>query len=130
MNCPVCRDQTLTMTERSGVEIDYCPKCRGIWLDRGELDKLLERAASPAQGMPMAAAPSAPAPPPVVGQPSPAPYRRRDDDSVDEDYEDYQKRQRAAGYPPQPHAPHAPHGHPQGYPRKRKSWLGEILDFD
>lgn len=44
MNCPV--DGTaLMMTTREGVEIDYCPKCRGIWLDRGELDKLIERAA-------------------------------------------------------------------------------------
>ncbi len=45
MKCPNCDDQTLTMSERQGVEIDYCPKCRGVWLDRGELDKLLERAA-------------------------------------------------------------------------------------
>ena len=42
MNCPV--DGTLlSMSERSGVEIDYCPKCRGVWLDRGELDKIIER---------------------------------------------------------------------------------------
>ena len=45
MRCPNCVDQTLTMSERQGVEIDYCPKCRGVWLDRGELDKLIERAA-------------------------------------------------------------------------------------
>ena len=45
MKCPQCIDQTLVMTERQNVEIDYCPSCRGIWLDRGELDKLLERAA-------------------------------------------------------------------------------------
>ncbi len=43
MNCPV-DNETLQMTERSGVEVDYCPRCRGIWLDRGELDKILERA--------------------------------------------------------------------------------------
>lgn len=42
MKCPI--DGTdLVMTERSGVEIDYCPECRGIWLDRGELDKIIER---------------------------------------------------------------------------------------
>ena len=40
MSCPVC-NENLLMSERHGVEIDYCPKCRGIWLDRGELDKLL-----------------------------------------------------------------------------------------
>lgn len=45
MQCPVCKDQTLTMSERNGIEIDYCPACRGVWLDRGELDKIIERAA-------------------------------------------------------------------------------------
>ena len=45
MNCPSC-NTTLTMSERSGVEIDYCPQCRGVWLDRGELDKIIERAAA------------------------------------------------------------------------------------
>ena len=45
MLCPV--DQTeLVITERQGVEIDYCPKCRGVWLDRGELDKIIDRSAS------------------------------------------------------------------------------------
>jgi uncharacterized protein len=43
MKCPVC-NETLLMNERNGVEIDYCPKCRGIWLDRGELEKIMERA--------------------------------------------------------------------------------------
>lgn len=46
MNCPHC-NITLVMSERSGVEIDYCPQCRGIWLDRGELDKIIERASQP-----------------------------------------------------------------------------------
>lgn len=44
MNCPCCKESKLVMSERSGVEIDYCPNCRGVWLDRGELDKILERA--------------------------------------------------------------------------------------
>jgi Zn-finger nucleic acid-binding protein len=44
MLCPVCRVD-LVMTDRQGVEIDYCPKCRGVWLDRGELDKVIERSA-------------------------------------------------------------------------------------
>ena len=43
MKCPVCKDVTLLMSEKKGVEIDYCPQCRGIWLDRGELEKLVER---------------------------------------------------------------------------------------
>ncbi len=42
MKCPVC-SVDLTMSERQGVEIDYCPQCRGVWLDRGELDKIIER---------------------------------------------------------------------------------------
>ncbi len=43
--CPACRVD-LVMSERHGVEIDYCPRCRGVWLDRGELDKILERGAA------------------------------------------------------------------------------------
>ncbi len=60
MECPVCR-VPLAMSDRQGIEIDYCPRCRGIWLDRGELDKIIERSAGPAQ----TPAPSQqPAPPP------------------------------------------------------------------
>lgn len=44
MTCPRGCGQNLVMAERQGVEIDYCPACRGVWLDRGELDKILERA--------------------------------------------------------------------------------------
>ncbi len=42
MDCPICHVK-LQMSDRQGIEIDYCPQCRGIWLDRGELDKLIER---------------------------------------------------------------------------------------
>jgi hypothetical protein len=48
MLCPIDRTP-LTMSERQGIEIDYCPTCRGVWLDRGELDKIIERSAAPAQ---------------------------------------------------------------------------------
>ena len=68
MLCPVDRTP-LTMSERQGIEIDYCPTCRGVWLDRGELDKIIERSA---------AAPP-PAPPPM--QPEPRHHR--------ESYRDY-----------------------------------------
>jgi uncharacterized protein len=44
MKCPVC-NETLNISERQNVEIDFCPKCRGVWLDRGELDKIIDRAA-------------------------------------------------------------------------------------
>lgn len=43
MKCPNCKDAFLVMSQRQGVEIDYCPQCRGVWLDRGELDKILEK---------------------------------------------------------------------------------------
>ena len=45
MKCPNC-NETLAMTNREGIEIDYCPNCRGVWLDRGELDKIIERSAA------------------------------------------------------------------------------------
>ncbi|PZP33800.1 MAG: hypothetical protein DI603_06830 [Roseateles depolymerans] len=68
MKCPHCPDTALVMSERQGVEIDYCPKCRGVWLDRGELDKLIERAAS------------------ATAAPSPAAAPARRPDFVDSDY--------------------------------------------
>jgi Zn-finger nucleic acid-binding protein len=74
MKCPNC-DTTLAMSERLGVEIDYCPECRGVWLDRGEIDRLLEqeraRVEVPAQ------VGAAPVPPPM---PSPAPPHSGYDD--------------------------------------------------
>ena len=48
MKCPSC-DELLVMSDRQGVEIDYCPKCRGVWLDRGELDKIIERSSMSSQ---------------------------------------------------------------------------------
>ena len=71
MKCPHCSDTLLVMTERQGIEIDYCPQCRGVWLDRGELDKLIERSAAPP---PAAAMPS---------QPYPASAQRRDFEDSD-----------------------------------------------
>ena len=71
MLCPNCRVD-LVMSERQGVEIDYCPRCRGVWLDRGELDMILERSA--AELAPPDARPLATPPPP------PSPDFRRGDD--------------------------------------------------
>jgi Zn-finger nucleic acid-binding protein len=59
MQCPKCA-VPLTMSERQGIEIDYCPQCRGVWLDRGELDKVIERSTP---------SPAATAPPPHPGVP-------------------------------------------------------------
>jgi uncharacterized protein len=65
MQCPV--DQTeLVMAERQGIEIDYCPKCRGVWLDRGELDKIIDRAT-----------PGPAASAPIAHQPHPSPHDDR-----------------------------------------------------
>ena len=65
MQCPT-DGTTLVMSERSGIEIDYCPQCRGVWLDRGELDKIIERAAAEQRRAGQPARP-APAPPPPRG---------------------------------------------------------------
>lgn len=56
MKCPHCAEATLVMSERQGIEIDYCPQCRGVWLDRGELDKLIERSVAGAPAPAAAAA--------------------------------------------------------------------------
>lgn len=69
MHCPVCKDQQLVMSERQGVEIDYCPACRGVWLDRGELDKLIEKSSA------MSAAPAA-APQPLHQAPPQQAYQQ------------------------------------------------------
>lgn len=103
MKCPV--DGTdLTMSERQGIEIDYCPKCRGVWLDRGELDKIIERSEPPAA-----------APAPAFAR-QPEPYR---DNRRPPDYDDDRR-----GYD-------RDDDRRPGYGRKRrKSFLGEIFDFD
>ncbi len=76
MPCPVCK-VPLVMSDRQGVEIDYCPQCRGVWLDRGELDKIIERSAQDL-------APAAPAAP-VRGAP-PAPQPQYSDRGYQEGY--------------------------------------------
>ncbi len=78
MKCPTCTDSTLVLSARDGVEIDYCPTCRGVWLDRGELDKIIERANA---GQPAATAASAQEP-----AYAPAPHSSRPD-FVDSDFQ-------------------------------------------
>ena len=109
MLCPVCK-VALTMADRQGVEIDYCPQCRGVWLDRGELDKIIERSAAEM------------APPP----PAPAPQRRDDDD------DDRGRGGYGGGYGKHGGG-HGGGSHGGGYGRhggghRRKSWLREIFD--
>ena len=68
MDCPACKTERLSMMERQGIEIDYCPKCRGVWLDRGELEKIVERSTAE-----LVAAAPVPAPVPLAApQPYPA----------------------------------------------------------
>lgn len=66
MSCPVCR-VPLAMSDRQGIEIDYCPQCRGVWLDRGELDKIIERSLPPVAAAPAAPPPVQPVSPPPQG---------------------------------------------------------------
>lgn len=123
MKCPHCTDVTLVMTERQGVEIDYCPQCRGVWLDRGELDKLIERGA-------LAQQPPAPAQPPQ-GYAQHIPPPQAPQQGYRPGLFDAPQQQHQQPYPPQ-QQPYPPQ---QRYPddgyyrqRKRKSWLSEIFD--
>jgi Zn-finger nucleic acid-binding protein len=79
MNCPVCKDVTLVMSDRQGIEVDYCPQCRGVWLDRGELDKIIDRTVSGGPGVERSAS-----------RPPEPEYRERRDH--DDDRDDYDKR--------------------------------------
>jgi Zn-finger nucleic acid-binding protein len=81
MKCPTC-NINLVMADRQGVEIDYCPQCRGVWLDRGELDKIIERAAT---------ATAAPPPPPQQQPPQQQPY-------YDSDRYKYHKKKRPGSF--------------------------------
>ena len=80
MNCPTCPSVVLVIADRSGIEIDYCPTCRGVWLDRGELDKIIERSfAAVPQDVRVDAQRDSALPLPA---PAPAPAREYDDDDA------------------------------------------------
>lgn len=83
MHCPIDGAQ-LIMTDRAGVEIDYCPTCRGVWLDRGELDKIIERSQ-----MAPPAAPQATSVRQTGGHPSEKPYKSKKRGSFLEDLFDF-----------------------------------------
>ena len=101
MLCPACQVE-LKMTERQSIEIDYCPQCRGVWLDRGELDKIIERSA----------ALEAPKPP----QPQP---ERRDEYRGERDgRRGYDRDYRGDD-----------HRRGDYHHRRKKSFLSELLDF-
>jgi Zn-finger nucleic acid-binding protein len=110
MKCPVCNGVDLLLSERQGIEIDYCPNCRGVWLDRGELDKIIERT-GPCAG------------PEVFSreQQSRQPEQQRHE-SHHPSYHDAPPR-----YQQQRGVPGHGHGH---YHKKKKSFLSDIFDFD
>lgn len=102
MKCPN-DETTLVMSERQGIEIDYCPTCRGVWLDRGELDKIIERAGA------------------FPGD------RERDDD----DRRGFDRDVSRAPYPEEAYRGSERYGSSSGHPRKkRKNFLGELFDID
>ena len=100
MKCPT-DSATLIMSARNGVEIDYCPECRGVWLDRGELDKIIDRAEKE-----FAAAAPAPVAPPHDSRTRAPQYGERND----RDYGD-RDRDRRDGY----------------RPKKKESWIGDLF---
>lgn len=105
MPCPICR-VPLVMSERQGVEIDYCPQCRGVWLDRGELDKIIERSAAELGGSPT---PAAPPPPPAYPSAAPSPWGTHAQGNQGYAHDSYR------------------HGHGKP-PKRRKSFLEELFD--
>lgn len=112
MNCPV--DNTLLqMSERNGVEIDYCPRCRGVWLDRGELDKIIERSSSMG-----GFAPAAQTYHDDNNSSSHMPHGQHsnhdDDDDDDDHHSSYNSRS---------------NGHQSQNKRKKESFLGDLFDF-
>ncbi len=102
MKCPVCSAE-LKIADRQGIEIDYCPQCRGIWLDRGELDKIIERSASSQS----------------------APYQN---DTRQPDYEKYERDEREyRKYEDEYKDKYRHHDHYSK--KKKKSFLDDIFDF-
>ncbi len=81
MDCSVRKTERLSMMERQGIEIDYCPKCRGVWLDRGELDKIIERSTVElAAAAPVSVPVAAPQPDPAPADDGHGGHRHRHDD--------------------------------------------------
>ncbi|MCT1530458.1 MULTISPECIES: zf-TFIIB domain-containing protein [Sphingobacterium] len=114
MKCPNC-NEILLMTERHQIEIDYCPNCRGVWLDKGELDKLMEYASSQTISREDR---------PEQNRPS-----RGYDNSDSSHMKNYQENYRDDRYYDQ-RDDRDYRNHNQKYPRKKKSFLSDLFDFD
>lgn len=115
MKCPICTTIDLLMTERQGVEIDYCPQCRGVWLDRGELDKIIEKS--------MAQQPPAVQAPPPAARPIPQPMPQQGGQYYE------QKVYRKEHHDHDDHDHHGHDDHDEWKRHKKKSIWGEIFDF-
>jgi Zn-finger nucleic acid-binding protein len=100
MKCPVCHTE-LQIAVRAGIEIDYCPTCRGVWLDRGELDKIIERHVQEMQGLTRGA------PPVYALEPQPRPASRPHPSS-DDDYDDTRYKHKR---------------------RKKRDWFEDLFDI-
>jgi Zn-finger nucleic acid-binding protein len=125
MQCPVC-DVPLSISSREGVEIDFCPQCRGVWLDRGELDKVIERASTAMAG----AAPRA------VGDPDRGRYddRPRERDRYDDRYRggdrDRYRRDDSGEHRRYDSGEHRRYSEAEYKKRKKRSFLDDLFDFD
>ncbi|MGV3759211.1 MAG: zf-TFIIB domain-containing protein [Actinomycetota bacterium] len=113
MECPVCTDVTLAVSSREGVEIDYCPQCRGVWLDRGELDKVIDRVVGAR-------------PDPATTEPQTPQRDRRYDQRMDSPRQDR--------YDLQDRPPRQDRYDDREYDRRRRkkkmSFLEDLFDFD
>ena len=101
MNCPVCSNVNLVMSERQGIEIDYCPQCRGVWLDRGELDKIIDKSLAGSSG-------------------------QRPDNETRERSRDYKSSDQYRESPREGHY-NQREGH---HKKKREGFLSDLFDFD
>jgi uncharacterized protein len=121
MLCPVCKVE-LVMSDRQGVEIDYCPKCRGVWLDRGELDKIIERSAENEQRLRTSSAPAS------------APRRESSPEfypDYDDDYDDYKRKNDTRYTDDRPHddRPYDQRDQRSYDKRRKRSFLDDVFDI-
>lgn len=138
MKCPVCENTNLLMSERQGIEIDYCPQCRGVWLDRGELDKIIERsgvASSAATGDVVSSMPVAV--PGVPGYPTQAvPQPQQQHQPQHQPYsQQHQPYPQPAQHYSSQHRHQSSHTYPQHhhgghYKKKKEGFLSDLFDFD
>ncbi len=110
MRCPTCDDVTLVISSREGIEIDHCPECRGVWLDRGELDKIIERAAPSVVGA---------AAPPAQERPREDERRYREEREREERYRAERDRDR-----------YDDRHRYDARRKKKRSFLEDLFDFD